>query len=272
MYTTFTGELYFLRNINTLRNPETNQFDLTPDRIQDLKQIVLSRMPDKHSAAVNTLLPDWLNRYEDRLIEYATCENSWTGVVKKVDSIIESAEEVAKVSQALGDSFMDLGETILNTPELFYLNTRNNLAYSVLGSYYEMRDMFAEDLDAIREEGEVFANARDLLVSSRLTEQSRLLGTGQTLGQSFLNNNSSLQNLIDATANTIDFAAAREDYLRDLAMQSTINYFADNSNLLFMQYLVDANAEIIVTNGLLTQDDEGLIDLAKRVGAKQCSA
>lgn len=272
MYTAFTGELYYLRNLNLLRNPETNIFEPTPNRIQSLKQRVLEKMPDRHANAVTILFPDWVDRYEDKLEEYAFCRNSWTAVVEKVDSIVESAEEIVTQSKAFGESFMELGETIANTPELFYLNTRNNLEYSILGSYYETRDLFLEDIEAIREETEIFTNGREERLALTLAEQQRLLGVGQTLGQAFLGSDSSLQGLINAASSSFDANRARDEYLADLVTQSTLNYFHDNANLSFMQYLADSNIEIISINALLSTEDTGLDALVKKVESNQCSA
>jgi hypothetical protein len=271
LYKSITIEMIFLRNIDELRNKDDKVFDLNDQRITTFRRVFSEKVPKDYQADADFIFESLLEKYTPKLEEFSNCENSWTKVVRSAQNIRTQAQGLSETSQALKEAFTDFGEEVLATPGEFWQNSTENIANSVLSSLRETGANFNRAVDDFTEEFDVFTMNRGDLAEIRLSEQARLLGSGGSLGQSIL----SAQNLSSISGSVADSVSSRIDreaYVVEQARLEVVNYFSDTANILFMQKLVDANANLIELNVNLSAEDQGLNSLVEQVGNLQCNA
>lgn len=270
LYATYTAELVFLRNLDLLKNDD-DEFEVTPDRVSRLRNRVLNRSPNRSRLIVEESFDFWIETYSPRLIQYQTCENSWTRVVRRTENIVEQAQRISEESRNLKDAIVGLGEEVVNTPGALGRNSYSTVRDSVVTSFQETRDNFRSGINDFREELNVFKlDTRDQLDEFRETQQA-LLGSGQDLGQILLQN-SSLVALPGAVSQMVSERQSRDEFLRSQIEQSITAEFSDTSVLIFIQDLIDVNDHLVGINSLLTKENDGVITLANRINERQCSA
>ncbi len=270
LYASLSTEVVFLRNLDMLQDPETKKFTPTSQQLADHRELVFDRSNELIQQDFDQLYPFLLDKYRTTFEEYENCENIWSGVVRKSEAVVKNARDLAEASKNFKDQFLGLGQTFINTPEFFAVNTAQTVRNSAVNSFQETADAFLEDVDMFADEFRVFSEFRNDIIERRIQEQQRIVGTAQSLGQSIISSNS-LTDIPAIISDSVANGQARSNFINEQAQFSVIGTFTDTGNLIFIQKMIQANNELSTANDLLTQDQVGIVDLLKKIGKTQCS-
>lgn len=270
LYATYTSELFFLRNLDLLKN-DKNEFEVTDERVSRLRNRVLDRSPARNSIIVNENFNNWMNSYSPRFQQYENCDNSWSSVIRRAEAIKQRAQDIKESSQNLKDAIVGVGQEAWATPTALARNSYRTIRESVTTSYSETRSNFRSTINDFREELEVFKLDTRQRIAQLSEDQAVLIGRGQDLGQVLLEN-TSLVALPSSIAQMTADQETRITLLKSQVEQAIATDFSSGSTLIFLPDLIDTNNDLIMTNRVLTRDNTGVIPLAKRVTERQCSA
>lgn len=271
LYQSYSSELVFLRNLEMLIDPETKLYVLSNATESALKKRVIEDSPSGFGSSIEVLFPEWINSYSLKFNEYETCKNALTKISEQIKSIKKSAAKVSKSGTDFSNSFNKLRSTIYDTPSQFLNNAENNLSYSVLNSFDSTAKNFQSAWGKTSKAFNVFSNFPKTLIESSLEENKRILGTSNNLGQ-IISTETDLTKLPRIISDGVNNNEARKQYILDQTETAVKSRFTDTANLLFMQHLIEANANLKDANDTLTKEGVGVLNLTKRVGDKQCNA
>lgn len=259
-YAILTGELTYVRNIGEKDEEELRTLVISKirPRISNYREEIISK--------VST----WHEKYDERAKEYIECRNSWQEVKDQVKSIKQNTKEIGGSWQEFKKQFNKTGEELLRTPSATYENTRDAIVDGAIESFEETVGNFdreaGELIDLVsRDEVDIAATYQEVVYEelSKIEQQ-------QSLAE-ILEKERQLTVIPEILRKQQDQFEVSQEAALDYAEARIEQSHSDNAAYILWNDILQLNYNIQTGNELMSNDQDGIIELAEGVGNRQCS-